>query len=69
MKAEKRRDLIGQFELAWLANHTRETNDLALRILRKWGIDVGEMYDLAFVDGEWIPVTPDKDLSFEEEIL
>ena len=68
MKA-KRRDLIGKFEFAWLANNTKETNDLALRILRKWGVSVGEMYNLSFVDGEWIPVTPDKDLSLEERTL
>jgi hypothetical protein len=57
MKA-KRRDIIGEFEFAWLANNIKETNALALRILKKWGLDVGEMYDLQFTNGEWVPITP-----------
>ena len=58
MKTKRNNNLVLQFEKAWLNDHIAETNKLSLQILKKWGLDVGEMYDLEFVNQQWVPITP-----------
>ena len=66
MKATKNPpNLLQQFEAAWLNANIKEANSKALKLLKTWGLDVGEMYDLDFVDGQWIPITPPKTQTYD----